>query len=319
MYNSSSNLLNRLSLPEHVRQYLSQFPYNSGAIFKYLEGLKARVLVVGESITDEYQYCKVLGKSEKEPILAVQTLDTEIFEGGIQAVAKNIGNFCDVDIFTSPVPIIKKRFVDSYLLQKLFEVYEMTEQELSHEQCEELAEILPQYDIVIVVDYGHGMLNKEAVDILCDKSRFLTVNAQANAGNWGFNTVSKYPRADFATMARHEIMLEQRNHGDIREMILTLSQKCDYGKIAVTCGKDGSICYDGGFAEMPAFTLQVVDRTGTGDAFLAIASLCAAQGAPLEIVGFVGNVAGAIATGYMANKESISKNGLFRSVEALLQ
>lgn len=40
------------------------------------------MLVIGESIIDEYNYCEMLGKSGKEPILAVKELATERFAGG---------------------------------------------------------------------------------------------------------------------------------------------------------------------------------------------------------------------------------------------
>ena len=51
----------------------------------------------------------------------------------------------------------------------------------TRELCTALESLLPQYDVVIVTDYGHGMLGQEAVELLCDHSRFLAINTQANA------------------------------------------------------------------------------------------------------------------------------------------
>ena len=42
--------------------------------------------------------------------------------------------------------------------------------------------LLPKYDVVLVADYGHGMLSQSAVDLLCEESPYLAVNAQAKCG-----------------------------------------------------------------------------------------------------------------------------------------
>jgi bifunctional ADP-heptose synthase (sugar kinase/adenylyltransferase) len=296
-----------------------------------------------------------MGKSAKEPILAARYLSTEKFAGGILAVANHVAGFCpQVGMLTmlgtvntqeefvrqhvkqnvepmflykagSPT-IVKRRFVEGYLLQKLFEVYEMNDEELDPAQnnvlCTMLKETLPRYDVVIVVDYGHGMLTKEAIDLLCGEARFLAVNTQSNAGNRGFNTISKYPRADYICLARHEIALEERNRrGDLQHMILNVSQKLSCGCIVVTLSKDGNICYskDEGFVEAPALAHQVVDRVGTGDAVLALTSLCVAQQAPMEIVGFIGNVVGAQAVATLGNRNSVEPVPLFKHIKALLE
>ena len=357
---SSSGLINRYLpvLPREVREYLSKFSkrYSVEDILQYLENAQAlKVLVVGETIIDEYQYCTAIGKSAKEPVLAAQYLSTEKFAGGVLAVANHVANFCNkvglltmlgakdsqedfvrqkvssnVDMMflykaNSPT-IVKRRFVEGYLLQKLFEVYEMNDEELDQEQdhdlCAMLTEAIPQYDIVIVADYGHGMLNRNAIDVLCSEARFLAVNTQANAGNRGFNTISRYPRADYISLARHEITLEERNRqGDIREMILNLSRKLTCGQIVVTCGKDGNVGYSEheGFVEVPAFVEQVVDRMGAGDAVLSLTSLCIAQQAPMEVTGFIGNVVGAQAVSTLGHQKSIERAPLFKYIESLLK
>ena len=232
---SSSSLINRYlsAFPEEVSEYLAGFSerYPLDDVLRYLENARPlKVLVVGEAIIDEYQYCESIGKSAKEPVLATRYLSTEKFAGGSLAVSNHVANFCDnVGLLTflgtedaqedfarqhvksnvekmflykenSPT-IVKRRFVESYLLTKLFEVYVMNDEELNKTEnqalCSKLRDILPQYDVVIVVDYGHGMLTGDAIDILCTQAPFLAVNTEANAGTRGFNTISKYPRADY--------------------------------------------------------------------------------------------------------------------------
>ena len=62
-----------------------------------------------------------------------------------------------------------------------------------------------------------------------------------------------------------------------------------------------------------------MDRIGAGDACLALTAPCAALGAPPEILGFIGNVAGAAACGVMGNKSYLDPVSFFRSVSSLMK
>jgi len=121
-------------------------------------------------------------------------------------------------------------------------------------------------------------------------------------------------------MAENEIKMEQRNQwGDLRKMILGLSTKLNCGKIVVTRGNYGCLCYDQKFTEIPAFAHQVVDRMGAGDAFLSLTALCMVQEAPMEVVGFIGNVVGAEAVAIVGHRKSINRISLFKHIESLLK
>jgi rfaE bifunctional protein kinase chain/domain len=357
---SSSNLINRYlpAYSKEVGEYLSGFSrrYSIEDVNGYLEGIRSlKVLVVGEAIIDEYQYCQTIGKAAKEPILAAQYLSTEKYAGGILAIANHVANFSDnvsmvamlganesqeqfvtentadsiekLFVFKTDSPtIVKRRFLDKYLAQKLFEVYEINDDELSDSQnkelCDLLGRILPDFDVVIVADYGHGMMTADVIDVLCDKSRYLAVNTQWNAGNRGFNTISKYSRADYVSLARHEIALEERNRrGDVKDMALSVSNKLDCDRIVVTLGKEGSLCYskDEGFFEVPAFANKVVDRVGAGDAVLSVTALCASQRVPMEVLGLIGNVVGAQAVATMGHRSSVERVPLMKHIESLLK
>ena len=51
---------------------------------------------------------------------------------------------------------------------------------------------IKKYDLVIVSDYGHGLITKKLAKLLCKNSKFLALNAQANASNIGYHTIQKY-------------------------------------------------------------------------------------------------------------------------------
>jgi rfaE bifunctional protein kinase chain/domain len=345
--------------PPEVKEYLEGFSerFSSVEILNHLESASSlKVLVIGETIIDEYMYCETLGKTGKDPVLAARQVNGEKFAGGIIPVANNVSAFSkQVGLLTflggvdsqedfvrerldsgvdasflymgrDAPTIVKRRFVESYPFQKLFELYVMDDAEVSEtltsSLCGKLEELLPQYDVALVLDYGHGMLGPEAVEVLTSKAKFLAVNTQVNAGNRGFNTVSKYPRADFVCVSENEIRLDARNQrSDLREVISKVSDNMDCGQVIVTRGEKGSMAYSKGegFFEVPALTTQVVDRMGAGDAVFSVASLFVAQGAPIEMVAFVGNAVGAEAVSIMGHQTSIQQLPLFRHIETLLK
>jgi rfaE bifunctional protein nucleotidyltransferase chain/domain len=357
---SSSHLINR-HMPvfsREVRDYLDMFRsrYTLADVQRYLDCAQdLRVLVVGETIVDEYQFCQAIGKSSKEPMLALRRLSTERFAGGALAVANHLANFCghvgvvtllgeqrpedelirqQVDrrvektlVYRQDAPtIIKRRFVESYFFTKLLEIYEMNDGPLeatdNERLCAALREHVPRYDVVVVLDFGHHMLSSEAISILCEKSRFLAINAQSNAGNLGYHTITRYPRADYLSLAENEVRLEARDRrGELRDMLHELAQRLFCSDAAVTRGKHGALCYSAreGFSAVPALAAQVIDRMGAGDAFLGLTALCVAQRAPIEIAGFIGNAVGAQAVATVGHRSAIERAPLIKYIEALLK
>jgi rfaE bifunctional protein kinase chain/domain/rfaE bifunctional protein nucleotidyltransferase chain/domain len=356
---SSSTLLNRnmpVFSPE-VSDYLTSFRqrFSADDVTAFLKrAADLKVLVVGEAIIDEYQYCETLGKSGKEPILAAQYRWTEQFAGGSLAVANHTASFSgQVTLatllggtnsyeslirtalvknveprfleMTGAPTIVKRRFIESYPFQKLFELYVMDEEaalKKSNDVCELLSQIIKDYDLVVVADYGHGMLTAEVIDVLISGARCLAVNAQMNAGNHGFNTVSKYARADFISLSEKEIRLETRNpSGELRGIVEKVAARMSCACVLVTRGSQGCLCYsrEEGFFQVPGFAIRTVDRVGAGDAVFSLASLCVALKVPTEVVGFVGNVVGTEAVGIVGNQRFIERAPLLKHIEALLK
>lgn len=357
---SSSNLINRhMSVfPQEVIDYLASFSvrYSAENVLHYLNQARSlKTLVIGETIIDEYQYCETMGKSGKEPILAAHYSHAETFAGGILAVANHVAAFSEhvkvvtmlgtIDsheefireklaphvepafLYMENAPtIVKRRFVEKYPFQKLFEIYVMdgntNTAERSQELYKTLEEELPKYDVVIVTDYGHGMITPEVVELLCTRAPYLAVNTQTNAGNHGFNLISKYQRADYISISEKEVRLEARDRlKDLRDIVLAVAEKTACDRIMITRGKSGCLCYSkaDGFFEVPAFVSHIVDRVGSGDAVLSISALCDAQKPPIEIVGFIANAVGAQAVLTVGNQRPVDRVPLLKHIETLLK
>jgi len=356
---SATTLINRfvdIFTPE-AKRFLERFreKYTPDQIIDYLRRIQPlKVLTIGETIIDEYQFCSAMGKANKEAVLVVRNVCKETYAGGILAIANHISNFCDnvgLVSFLGDSPsykdfiseklfhnisarfllkkgrptIVKRRFVEEYLGTKLFEVYEMengfTDPAMEAEFIKVLEESLDDYDVVIVADYGHGLFSEKSIEILCEKAKFLAVNTQTNAGNMGYNTISKYKRADYISIAEPEVRLDNRNvDSSLEDLIHHTADKLSCGSMMVTRGKKGCVIFDkgNGLTEAPAFSVKMVDRIGAGDAVLAITAPLVALGAPPEVVGFIGNVAGAEACAIMGNKDSIEVSSLYRHITSLM-
>ncbi len=354
---------------EQINRYLNSFPHDTHAylnLFKQrysvadferlLEQIKKlKVLVIGDTIIDEYQFCTAIGKSSKDPTLALKYQSSDTFAGGVLAVANHVAGFAEqVDVVTvlgekesyeefilsslkanvfphyifkpNAPTLIKRRFVDGYSTNKLFEMYVMDDSFLDEKQDMELYDLfrekLPAYDLVIISDFGHGTISRDMIEILARNAPFLAVNTQSNAGNRGFNTITKYPKADYVSLAEHEIRLEMRDTtGRLFPMIRKLAQDMFCRHFVVTRGKKGCMLTDreGSLFQVPGFSREIVDRVGAGDAFFVITSLFSALDAPGELLGFAGNVAGSMAVSVMGNKKSIDKASVIDYTRQLLR
>jgi len=344
------------AFPAEAGPFLASFSsrYSREEVLGCLEKARSlRVLFAGEAIIDEYHYCETIGKSGKEPILAARYISAEKFAGGVLATANQAAAFSDhvgmVTVLGSEDSheqfireklnpkievsflyasgartIVKRRLVEVYPFQKLFEIY-MMDPELSESVSRDLygrlKAVLPKYDAVVVTDYGHGMLTPEVIELLCREAPFLAVNTQTNAANQGFNAVSKYRRADCICLSEKELRLEARNRcRDLRQIISETARKLSCRRMVITRGREGCLCYHAGegFFTIPAFTNRIVDRIGAGDALLAVSALGAAQDAPVEVAGFIGNAVGAQAVETVGNRSVVTRDALLKRIDSLL-
>ncbi len=357
---SSSTLINRhfSSQPPEVNEYLAEVRglFTPSQIFKALDALRnLRVLVVGEAIIDEYVYVDQMGKSSKEPVLAMRYASEEQFAGGALAIANHMAAFVeDVTLMTflgaydsheefvrkslapnvhpiflnkkSSPTIIKRRYVEQYLLSKLFEVYIFNDEFLDDGDNErfgsQLEEIAGRYDVVVAADFGHGIFTPKAIEVLQSNAKFLAVNTQQNAANIGYHTISRYSRADFVCTNQGELRSDSRTRlGDIKPLILELVNRVHNENTLVTRGKQGALFYreSEGWSSGPAFARSVTDRVGTGDAVLSWTAPMAAAGLPGAMIVFIANVIGAQAAQIVGNRTSVDRIATYKFIEALLK
>jgi sugar/nucleoside kinase (ribokinase family) len=167
------------------------------------------------------------------------------------------------------------------------------------------------------------MIMPTTVETLVDASPFLAVNVQTNGGNFGFHLVTRYPRADYVCIDQLEARLAVRDRFSSIDKVAEhmLASEVDCSKIIVTHGQRGCVGYSRGepTSWIPAFSSNVVDTVGAGDAFFAVTAPLVAAGGAIRHVGFLGNIAGGIKVGIIGHRQSIDKVTLKKAVIALLK
>lgn len=328
--------------------------FGSKEILSALDGIKSlRVLAIGETIIDEYVYCTALGKVSKDPLVAFEIGTQTSQLGGILAVARHLSGLgaitsvrsqigkSDLDsilhtigpainlsrvIESSDQSLKKTRYVDRASNVRVFETYEVPKNQASPSIESLLAgkpeKILKQFDLVVVVDYGHGLIDENTISGLINSGVYLVVNAQSNAGNRGFNPISRYKGAPVIFLNGSEVEVETRTRSkDLVSTVESLAESLDTEEFYVTNGSGGLICWKRGqkTISVPAFAPSVVDRTGAGDALLSITALLRKAGAPREIAAFYGNIAGALLISSMGNETSLSYELVQQAAEEILR
>lgn len=358
---SSSALINAFltPYPEAAKDFFLKFKkhHTSKGIIDALRQLAdIKILVIGDIIIDEYHYCVGVGKSQKDNIIATKFLHDETFAGGVLAAANHVAGFCKKVTLLSCIgskngygdfikahlkaniqplfyscpdrhTVVKRRFVDPNFMNKLFEVCYLEDanylpQTLEQKICSYLDAHLKEFDMVLVADFGHGLITQKIVDLLCRKARFLAVNTQTNSANLGFNLITKFPRADFVCIDEPEIRFACHDRFTrLEDLILKISKKLSCERVIITRGNRGSLAFDkhSGFVAIPVFSKEVVDTVGAGDAYLCVTSLCVFKNNPMEMVGFIGNAVGAMKVLIVGNRQSIELVPLSKYVLTLLK
>lgn len=358
---SSSSLINKyLGVYDADLQAYLEMAREQDMLPRLLQAIESvrdfKVLLVGDTIIDEYRYVQPMSKSPKENMIATLFRDKETFAGGVIAAANHVAAFCrQVDVLTclgethsfadlvtdSLKPNVrvesitragkpttrKTRFVDSGYMRKLFEVYEMDDAPLDEDEADSLTRLIAEragdYDLVIATDFGHGMITEPVIQALTQHAKFLAVNTQTNSANVGYNLITRYPRADYicidAPEARLALSDKFTDIAIIASERLPQRMRCD--RLIVTQGKLGCVAFDKskGTHRIPAFTNMVVDTVGAGDAFLAVSSPLVAAGVDMDIVAFIGNAAGAIKVGIVGHRRSVEKPPLVKFLTAILK
>ena len=347
-----SKLSNRKSALYSVKK---NFPFNH--IRQLIDKFKnIKVLVIGEVILDEYIFCEALGKSGKEPVLVLKDIKTEKYLGGAGAITRHLSSFCKkitllsmlgekneylkeikkalpknidfkfINKKNSPT-IVKKRYLDSLSFNKIIGVDSLNDdflvkkdEKLFHKFLETN---IPKHDLVVISDYGHGLISEKSAKLICKLSKFLALNAQVNAANIGYHSMSKYKNVDCLIVNEKELRHEMRDKkGNVEPLIKKFSIKQNIRNMIVTQGVTGSLLYHkkkNQFNHCEAFAKNVVDKVGAGDTMLSLIALCLKNNLDKKLSMVISSLGAAQSVKNIGNKLALNKIKILKSLEHTLK
>jgi len=362
VFSSSRLLNNHFdTLPLAVKEFCKQISvdYDANQFKEIIESFsRLKVLIVGDIIFDRYSTVCVQGLTSKNKILSGRYISEETQAGGALAVFRHIRQFTShvklisivgaeswveksllqtihpdedqvlrIPDFTT---LIKQRFVEPFRegkeLSKLFSVNYIDAyhpgSDVHRFVRERIESQISDVDLVLVADFGHGLIDDTTVKLLQDKAPFLALNCQTNSNNHGFNIINrKYQRADSFSLDRTEMTLAcgLREFDSFKELT-ALSDAMQAKYAWLTQGDIETIGLNR--ANEPCrcapFENTVVDTIGAGDAFCALASLAAVAEIPLPMSTFLGQLAGSQAVGIIGNRDSITKSKILKGGLSML-
>jgi rfaE bifunctional protein kinase chain/domain len=300
---------------------------------------KRRLLVVGDTIVDQYAACEPLGMSAEAPVVVVRELETQEYVGGAGIVAAHIralGAECSyLSIVGKDQPgdfvrnEMEKQQISAYLIedssrpttfkirymvnnQKLFRVSRLQEhspsQELESQLIERLEELVPLVDGVLVSDYVYGVVTNRLLTRLLELARkhsvklFGDLQCSSQIGN-----ILRFKEFDLLCPTEREARIALGdNESGLEWIAQTLRDKTKSNDLLIKMGGDGFIVYtsENSFLQrqhFPALAVNPLDVTGAGDSLLAAMSVSVCAGASLMEASAIGTCMASIAVQTVGN------------------
>jgi rfaE bifunctional protein kinase chain/domain/rfaE bifunctional protein nucleotidyltransferase chain/domain len=358
---SSSRLINRSTdfYSDKQKKIIKKINknYNFKKIKKTIDSFKKlKILVIGETIIDQYIFSEAIGKSGKEPMLVLKEFKKDQYLGGVLNIARNLCEFSDKIsilsnlgekkeflkeiktqfsknikmnfIFKKDSPtIVKRRYVDKVNNSKVLGIYNINDEILSKKDELQFNKLLEREikknDLVIVSDYGHGLISKKSAKIICKYSKFLALNAQVNASNIGYHTIRNYKNFDTLIINEKEIRHEMRDKiNKLEFLMIKLSKEKMIKNLIVTLGGKGSVLYNrkkNKYFYIDAYANNIVDKVGAGDTMLSLIGPCLKSKIDSDTSLLISSLAAAQSVETIGNKNSLNKIKILKTLENILK
>jgi len=331
--------------------------FNLNTILENLKSIqKKKVLIVGETIIDKYITTEAIGKSGKEPIMVVKKKNDIKFIGGVGYVAnlcttfvkevkiisflgqlrnekkfifKNLNNKIKHDFLlkkNSPT-ILKTRYLDEYKKSKIIGIYDLNDEPISNNEEDKFYRLLKKnlnkFDIIIITDYGHGIITKKIRGLITSHNKKIFLNTQINSFNRGYHSVYKYKKFNTLVINESELRYETRDrNSSLTNLVKKLRKKITFNNVIVTRGNLGSIfvnCKNWSTIVCPAFNQKSIDTIGAGDTFLALAAMCESSKMDSRLTLLMSSLAASYSTNQLGNKTIFNYNILKKQINHILK
>ena len=300
---------------------------------------KVKVVVVGDTIADEYISCDPLGMSEEDPTIVVTPISTRTFIGGAAIVAAHasslgakvkyfsvVGNdetakFCrgeltkygvehDLLIDDARPTTLKQRFRsrNKTLLRVSHLVQRSIDESMQASLCSKVIAACQDADLLIFSDFNYGCLPQAVVDqiiAVAVKNEIKIVADSQSSSQIG--DIARFKNADLLLPTEREARLALRNTEDGLVVLAELVCKvADANCVILKLGEQGVLLHGRRGSSWETDQIEALnsapqDVAGAGDCMMVAASLAMTVGANLWESGTLGSLAAAIQVGRVGN------------------
>ena len=297
----------------------------------------SELIVIGDTIVDNYVACDAIGMSAEAPVLVVKELENREFIGGAAIVASHvaalgakchyisvvgkddqsnmvskslIGQNIGIDLIVDesrPTTYKTRYMVEN---QKLFRVSRIKDHKISAEIeqkiIDKLTVLAPNIDGILVSDFIYGVITQNILDFIIKLSKQFNIKlygdlqCSSQAGK-----VSKFSDFDLITPTEKEsrIALDDNESG-VEWVATTLLKNTNSKNMLMKLGSDGFIAYSKNLIDrqdFPALSVNPVDVTGAGDSLFAVMSVSLSSGANLIEASVIGTCMASLAVKDIGN------------------
>ena len=276
-----------------------------------------RLIVLGDTIVDQYAACEAIGMSAEAPVVVVRELEHKNFIGGAAVVAAHIsalGARCDFisvvgadstaelvrqelavqgigdGLSTDPTrpTTFKKRYVVEN--QKLFRVSRLEEHNLDAEVEDQviaqLQRLAPLAQGIVVSDFVYGVVTPRILEVvhqLAEEHHLLLFGDLQCSSQVG--SVTRFEKFSLLCPNEREarLALQDKDSG-LEQLSQRLLQVTGSERLVMKLGPEGFIAYDRALdgqvsnQAFPALSVNPLDVAGAGDSLLALFATGLASG-----------------------------------------
>jgi len=295
-----------------------------------IQKIKPKILVIGDLMIDKYLWGDCNRISPEAPVQIINVKKETKVLGGAGNVAHNLKTldanvevlsviggceiskelkslFADIKLKTDylieqkdRVTSKKTRIISSH--QQVIRYDIESQEDISSSSEEELLKIyqtiLDEFDIVILSDYGKGVLTESITRQIIDIANLKNIKVIVDPKGSDY---TKYTSAYLLTPNKKEASeatgIAILDEGSLKLALKILKDFCNLSISLITLSEDGIAIFDNEFKSHPTFAREVFDVTGAGDTVIASLGYALAAGKDIDSAIFFANLAAGVVVG----------------------
>jgi len=320
---------------------------------------KPNILVIGDLMVDHYLYGRVDRISPEAPVQVVDIQNEELLMGGAGNVINNLlslgakvgvcsvigddegGEFLVQRIGQKQVVkeglVIQKGRKTSHKSrvlasnQQIIRLDREDKDDISKDSVETILLrtkiVLPFYDVIILSDYGKGVLTKELTQKIISLAKEMGKPILVDPKGSDY---SKYKGATLLTPNKKEAKeatgIDIVDDDSLTKAIKKLKDELSLKYSVITLSEDGIAYYESKLNKIPTVAKDVFDVTGAGDTVIAAIALSLASGKKIDEAVSFANRAAAVAVSHVGcyavrkeEVESLEEDKKILNLEELLK